>query len=149
MFSSRYVAGLDRDLIDKIEAAPPERQIAFARWCIRRAWEQAGFAHIDWFAQVLDEMEEGKPVNKDFIYSYNARIRLDEDPRITRTIVSGLPARQESVQQYAALHTYSRGMEPGITPLASAIEAFRYAAITYGMDYCDLTERAHREFFAK
>ncbi|WP_072690810.1 hypothetical protein [Rhodococcus marinonascens] len=37
VFSSRYVAGLDRDLIDRVEAAAPQQQLAFARWCIHRA----------------------------------------------------------------------------------------------------------------
>ncbi|RVW01294.1 hypothetical protein EGT50_13810 [Rhodococcus xishaensis] len=147
VFSSRYVAGLDRDLIDRIEAAAPERQLAFARWCIHRAWERAGIAHIDWLAAVLDDMDSGKPANKDFIYSFDARIRLDEDPRITRTIVSGLPTKGEAVQQYQALRAYGRSMAPDTSPLEAAIEAFWHAAKTYGMDYEELTAAAHRDFF--
>ncbi|AOW93703.1 hypothetical protein BFN03_16440 [Rhodococcus sp. WMMA185] len=147
VFCSRYVAGLDRDLIDRIEAAAPERQLAFARWCVHRAWERAGIAHIDWLAAVLDDMDAGRPADNDFIYSFDARIRLDEDPRITRTIVSGLPASIELVQQYQALHTYGRSMAPDVSPLQAAIEAFWYAAQTYGMDYEELTAAAHRDFF--
>lgn len=147
--SSHYVAGLDRDLIDRIESAAPDKQIAFARWCVRRAWERAGIAHIDWLAAVLDDMDAGKPPNPDFLTGFDARIRLDEDPRITRTIVSGTPASRELVQQYEALMAYSRGMALDITSLAAAIEAFRHAAKTYGMDYEELTTAAHRDFFGE
>ncbi|MHC3370815.1 hypothetical protein AAI421_28435 (plasmid) [Rhodococcus aetherivorans] len=145
--SSRYVAGLDRDLIDRVEALDEHQQRAFARWCVHRAWERAGIAHIDWFRQVLDDMDAGRPPHPDFINSYAARNRLDADPRITRTIVSGLPARTELVQQYQALYAYARSMYAEATPLESAIEAFCYAAQTYGMDYPELIARARTDFF--
>ncbi|EKT78993.1 transposase, IS4 family protein [Rhodococcus opacus M213] len=147
VFSSRYVAGLDRDLIDRIDAAPPEQQRAFARWCVHRAWERAGMAHIDWLRDVLTDMDAGKPVNDDFIASFAARNRLDQDPRITRRIVSGLPAHRELVQQYEALRAYSRSMYSEAEPLESAIEAFWHAAKTYGTDYPELIDAACRDFF--
>ncbi|WP_137726469.1 hypothetical protein [Prescottella subtropica] len=147
VFSSRYVAGLDRELVDKIDNATPERQQAFARWCVRRACERAGIAHIDWLAEVLDDMDAGKPADSRFIASFEARNRLDEDPRITRTIGTGLPASGEVIPQYEALHAYSFSMYEGIAPLEAAIEAFWHAASTYGMDYRELTTAAHRDFF--
>ncbi|QDQ92635.1 hypothetical protein FND50_18765 [Rhodococcus sp. WB9] len=149
VFSSRYVAGLDRPLIDRIDAATPDRQRAFARWCVHRAFERAGIADIDWLRDVLTEMDAGKPVNEDFIASFAARNRLDQDPRITRRIVSGLPASRELVQQYEALRAYSRSMYPEATPLESAIEAFWHAAKTYGMDYPELIDAARQDFFGK
>lgn len=149
VFSSRYVAGLDRDLIDRVDSATPDRQRAFARWCVHRAWERAGIAHIDWLSDVLTDMDTGKPVNGDFIASFAARNRLDQDPRITRRIVSGLPGSIELVQQYEALAAYSRSMYTEATPLESAIEAFWHAAKTYGMDYPELIDAARRDFFDK
>lgn len=147
IFTSQYVAGLDRGLIDRVEAAAPQQQLAFARWCIRRAWERAGIAHIDWLSAVLDDLDAGNPANQDFLASHDARIRLDEDSRITRTIGSGLPAKREVIQQYEALRAYERSMYPNLTSLESAIEAFWHAAKVYGMDYPDLTAAAHRELF--
>lgn len=149
VFSSRYVAGLDRDLIDHVDAATPEQQRAFARWCVHRAFERAGLAEIDWLRDVLTDMDAGKPVNKDFIDSFAARNRLDQDQRITRSIVSGLPGSIELVQQYEALRAYSRSMYTEAEPLESAIEAFWHAAKTYGMDYPELIDAARRDFFDK
>jgi len=149
VFSSRYVAGLDRDLIDRVDSATPDRQRTFARWCVHRAWERAGIAHIDWLSDVLTDMDTGKPVNGDFIASFAARNRVDQDPRITRRIVSGLPGSIELVQQYEALAAYSRSMYTEATPLESAIEAFWHAAKTYGMDYPELIDAARRDFFDK
>ncbi|WP_064077174.1 hypothetical protein [Prescottella equi] len=147
VFSSRYVAGLDRDLIDKIDSATPAQQQAFARWCVRRAWERAGIADIDWLAAVLDNMDAGASPDTRFLASFEARNRLDQDPRITRTIGTGLPADRELIPQYEALHAYSFSMYDGVTALEAAIEAFWHAARTYGMDYRELTTAARRDFF--
>jgi len=108
-----------------------------------------GMAHIDWLRDVLTDMDAGNPVNDDFIANFAARNRLDQDPRITRRIVSGLPAHRELVQQYEALATYSRSMYTEAEPLESAIEAFWHAAKTYGMDYPELIDAACRDFFDK
>ncbi|MDV7355753.1 hypothetical protein R4282_22430 [Rhodococcus oxybenzonivorans] len=147
VFSTRYVAGLDRALIDRVEATDPETQRAFARWCVHRAFEMAGIADIDRLRDVLTAMDTGAPPHPDFIDSFKARIRLDEDPRIIRTIVSGLPASGELVQQYQALFTYEVALHPDLGSLRAAIDAFWHAAMTFGMEYEQLTEAAHRDFF--
>ncbi|USI88413.1 hypothetical protein [Rhodococcus pyridinivorans] len=146
VYSSRNVAGLDRELIDWVEATDEDQRWAFARWCVRRAWERAGIADLEWWQAVLEDMDAGTIGHPDFIASNAARNRLDADPRIRRTIVSGLPAKHEMVQQYMALLTYTRSMYPGVGSLEAAIEAFWGAARTYGMDYLELTAAAHREF---
>lgn len=143
IFATRMIAGLDRPLLDRLEAASPEQQLQFVRWCIRTSWERAGFAHIDWFAQVLSDMDAGLPRHPDFVNSSAARNRLDEDPRITRVIGTGLPAMREVVPQYQALMGYTRSLYDGISALEAAIEALLYAAMTYGMDYPELLEDAH------
>lgn len=143
IFASRSVAALDRPLIDRLESANPDDQMWFARWCIRKSWERAGFAHIDWFQQVLSEMDSGGPPNPDLINSSAARNRLDADARITRVVAPGLPGSAEVIPQYQALLGYTRSMAPGIGPLEAAIEAFHSAALTYGMEYPQLLEEAN------
>ncbi|AWK76205.1 hypothetical protein CBI38_32425 (plasmid) [Rhodococcus oxybenzonivorans] len=147
VYASQYVAGLDRDLIDRIEAAPPERQRAFARWCVHRAFERAGIADIDWIRDALNSMDAGDIPPREFTDYWPARARLDKDPRISRTIVSGLPGTTEQVQQYEALTTYARATYDDDRPLALAIETFRFAATVYGMDYRDLCDAARSDFF--
>ncbi|MCK8672198.1 hypothetical protein M1M07_13840 [Rhodococcus sp. HM1] len=147
IYAARHVAGLDRDLIDRVEALDDDRQRAFARWCVHRAWERAGLVRSPWFRDRLAEMDAGHPVHPDFLASTAARNRIDVDPRIRLTLVSGLPASAELVQQYEALLAYARSMYSEATPLESAIEALRHTAQTYGMDYPELFARARRDFF--
>ena len=147
IYAARHVAGLDRDLIDRVEALDDDRQRAFARWCVHRAWERAGLVRSPWFRDRLAEMDAGHPVHPDFLASTAARNRIDVDPRIRLTLVSGLPASAELVQQYEALLAYARSMHSEATPLESAIEALRHTAQTYGMDYPELFARARRDFF--
>lgn len=45
---AKYVAALDRDLPDLIDASTPERQREFTRWCVHRSFERAGIADVDW-----------------------------------------------------------------------------------------------------
>ncbi|WP_157768886.1 hypothetical protein [Rhodococcus ruber] len=147
IYAARHVAGLDRDLIDRVEALDDNRQRAFARWCVHRAWERAGLVQSPWFRQRLAEMDAGYPAHPDFIASTRARNRIDADPRIRLTLVSGLPASAELVQQYEAMHAYARSMYAEATPLESAIEALRHTAQTYGMDYPELFAQARSDFF--
>ncbi|WP_048774390.1 hypothetical protein [Rhodococcus ruber] len=147
IYAARHVAGLDRDLIDRVEALDDDRQRAFARWCVHRAWERAGLVQSPWFRDRLAEMDAGHPAHPDFINSTNARNRIDADPRIRLTLVSGLPASAELIQQYEAMQAYARSMYSEATPLESAIEALRHTAQTYGMDYPELFARARSDFF--
>src|SRR5690606_11971520 len=110
IYAARHVAGLDRDLVDRVEALDDARQRAFARWCVHRAWERAGLVRSPWFRDRLVEMDAGHPVHPDFLASTAARNRIDVDPRIRLTLVSGLPASAELVQQYEALLAYARSM---------------------------------------
>ncbi len=147
IYAARHVAGLDRDLIDRVEALDDDRQRAFARWCVHQAWERAGLVHSPWFRQRLAEMDAGHSAHPDFVASAEARNRLDADPRIRLTLVSGLPASTELIQQYEALLTYARSMYSDAIPLESAIEALRHTAQTYGMNYPELFARARSDFF--
>ncbi|BDB62749.1 hypothetical protein RDE2_45430 [Rhodococcus sp. RDE2] len=147
IYAARHVAGLDRDLVDRVEALDDDRQRAFARWCVHQAWEHAGLVQSLWFRERLAEMDAGHPAHPDFIDSTAVRNRIDTDPRIRLTLISGLPASTELVQQYEAMHAYARSMYSEATPLESAIEALRHTAQTYGMDYPELFARARSDFF--
>lgn len=147
IYAARHVAGLDRNLSDRSEALDDDRQRAFARWCVHRAWERAGLVRPPWFRERLADMDAGHPAHPDFIDSTHARNRIDVDPRIRLTLVSGLPASAELIQQYEAMHAYARSVYAEVTPLESAIEALRHTAQTYGMDYPELFAHARSDFF--
>ncbi len=102
-----------------------------------------------WFRERLADMDAGHPAHPDFIDSTHARNRIDVDPRIRLTLVSGLLAKSELIQQYEAMHAYARSTYAEATPpLESAIEALRHTAQTYGMDYPpELFARARSDFF--
>ncbi|MFI5778678.1 hypothetical protein [Nocardia sp. NPDC051570] len=144
IINAREVAFLDRDLVDHIEALPQDRQREFARWCAHRAFEKSRLIDIDWLRDALTALDQGT-LPPDFENSSLARYRLDNDPRIRPTVVSGLPGSIELIQQHQALSTYFNAI--WFEPLRSAIEAFWRAAATYGMDYPELVAAAKRDFF--
>ncbi|WP_241385520.1 hypothetical protein [Rhodococcus sp. CH91] len=69
--AARHVAGLDRDLTDRVEALDAGRQRDFARWCVHQAWERPGRVQSPWFRDRLADMDAGHPAHPDFIASTN------------------------------------------------------------------------------
>jgi len=144
-YSAKIVAALDRELLDRIEAATASEQRAFARWCVHRAFERAGIADIDWIHEALVALDTNQPAPPDFANGSLAQYRLEEDRRIPLTVVTGIPGTVDLIQQKTGLSTYFAATE--YPPLDAAIESVRSAAHTYGMDYYQLTAAAKRDFF--
>ncbi|RDI59040.1 hypothetical protein [Nocardia pseudobrasiliensis] len=145
--SAYYLSGLDRDLVDGIEALPPQRQRDLARFSAHAAFEQAGLTDVPDFADALTAMDENRSAPPDFANSSLARHRLDTDADIPLTLVSGLPGSSEQVQQYPAMMTYFVAVDIGDS-MQAAFDAVRYAATAFGMDYPQLFARIRQEFFA-
>ncbi|WP_037140576.1 hypothetical protein [Rhodococcoides fascians] len=142
---AKYMAAYDRDLLDRIEAGGEQLQLQFARWCARAAFEQAGLAGIDWLDEMLDGLDTDEvPVD----VQQTAKARVDADPDIPKTLVTGLPGEREQVQQHQALLALGTTIfhtESG-EPLKAALWSYRAAAQTYGMDYERLTAAANNAF---
>lgn len=144
---ARIVAALDRELLDRIEAATADEQRAFARWCVHRAFERAGIAGLDWIQEALVALDANQPAPPDFANGSLAQYRLEEDRRIPLTVVTGIPGTVDLIQQKEGLRTYFAATE--LPPLDAAMESVRSAAQTYGMEYGQLTAAAKRDFFDK
>ena len=56
------LARLDRDLVDRLAALPPDQQRSTARWAARRACEIAGIDALDWVAAGLGALDRGEPL---------------------------------------------------------------------------------------
>ncbi|NLU82690.1 hypothetical protein [Rhodococcus sp. HNM0569] len=145
IFTSRKVAGLDRDLLDAIEAATPDTQRALTRWCVRRAFERANLTRYGWVREALDRMDAGT-IDEDF--PNRTLERLYHDPNAEWTLATGLPAKIGLITQQQAISSYTRALSPRIGPLEGAIEALHRAMQTYGMDYEELTADIRNEFFS-
>ncbi|MEU7140985.1 hypothetical protein ABZ942_16150 [Nocardia sp. NPDC046473] len=143
--SAYYLSALGPGLLEDVEALTPEWQRAFARWSVHRAFERAGLADVDWIREGLLAMDDNQPPPPHFQSSARLRHRLDSDTRISKTVVSGVPGSSAHIQQYPPVGAYfSLDNED---PLEAALDAFRYAAWTYGMGYRDLMTAAERDFF--
>ncbi|WP_405162010.1 hypothetical protein OG203_37760 [Nocardia sp. NBC_01499] len=143
--SAYYLSALGPGLLEDVEALTPEWQRAFARWCVHRAFEHAGLADVDWIREGLLAMDDDQPRPPHFQSSSRLRRRLDSDTRISKTIVSGVPGSSAHIQQYPPVGAYFS--VDNEDPLEAALDAFRYAAWTYGMGYRDLITAAERDFF--
>ncbi|MFI6165415.1 hypothetical protein ACIBCN_01390 [Nocardia sp. NPDC051052] len=143
--SAYYLSALGPGLLEDVEALTPEQQRAFARWSVHRAFEHAGLAGVDWIREGLLAMDGNQPPPPHFQSSARLRRRLDSDPRISKTVVSGVPGSSAHIQQYPPVGAYF--CVDHEDPLEAALDAFRYAAWTYGMGYRDLIAAAERDFF--
>ncbi|CAM4406255.1 hypothetical protein NONI108955_25530 [Nocardia ninae] len=109
IYDAQFLAGLDRDLVDAIENLPEDRLRSLTRWCAHRAFEHAGLAQFPDFRTALTALDdvESATAPTDFVNASQARWRLDTDPDIPVTIVSGLPGSSEQIQQHQAIATTS------------------------------------------
>ncbi|WP_433663153.1 hypothetical protein ACQPW1_14060 [Nocardia sp. CA-128927] len=145
--SAYYLSAIADRLLEDVEALTPEQQRAFARWSVHRAFERAGLADVDWIREGLRAMDDNQPPPPHFQSSKRLRRRLDSDTRISKTVVSGVPGSSAHIQQYPPVGAYF--CVDNDDPLEAALDAFRYAAWTYGMGYRDLITAAERDFFPR
>ncbi|MEV0764272.1 hypothetical protein [Nocardia sp. NPDC050435] len=141
-----YISGFDRDILDLIEALDPRRQREFAYWCARIAFEHAGLPAIDWAQQGLAALGTDQSPPPELEHYPVAISRIEYDPRVPLTTVSGVPGSAELIQQYQAFSTYFAARDRS-DPLHAAVEAYEAAARTFGMGYSDLVAAARRDFF--
>ncbi|NNH73752.1 hypothetical protein HLB23_28515 [Nocardia uniformis] len=142
--SATSIGGLDRALIDELEELPPDRQRILARWCVRRAFEQAGLDRVPDFAEALDAMDEDRTPPKDFANGSLLRHRIDTDPAIPLTISDGLPGAHQHILQHTAMTAYVYTAIPD--PLKAMFTVVSITATTYGMNYQQLFDRIRDEF---
>lgn len=147
LYSARYMAGFDRELVERVEQLSETEQRAFAHWCVHRAFDRAGISHIDWVAEGLDAMDKGRSRPPAFEHGMVSLARLTADPRIIRTINTGIPGGADVIPQYQALSAFENGTSEELPPFESAMTALQHAAWTYGMDYNELLQSARTDFF--
>ncbi|PVX59539.1 hypothetical protein [Rhodococcus globerulus] len=146
LYSAQYMAGFDRELVERIEQLDETDQRAFARWCVHRAFDRAGISHIDWIAEGLDAVDKGRSRPEAFENGMVSAARLTADPRIIRTINTGIPGSADVIPQYQALAAFENDTAEELPPLEAAINALQHAAWTYGMDYHELLQSARTNF---
>lgn len=139
---AKYIAALDRDLLDRIATQDEDSQLRFARFCAQRALEKANLNNVPWLRELVNKMNL-ELLSKDDII--DTKQRLDNDPAITLRLTTGLPSKSEVVQQYqAVLALEVTTLEE--SPLLIAVWAYYHALQTFGMKYPDLLEAANQAF---
>lgn len=147
LYSARYMAGFDRELVERVEQLSEADQRAFAHWCVHRAFDRAGISHIDWIAEGLDAMDQGRNRPEAFENGMVSRARLTADPRIIRTINTGIPGGTDVIPQYQALSAFENGTAVELPPFEAAMTALQHAAWTYGVNFHELFQAARTAFF--
>ncbi|MFY1661224.1 hypothetical protein [Micromonospora sp. WMMD1274] len=145
------LARLDRRLLDRIDALPPERQRQVACWAARRAMRVAGLEQLGWIADALAAAEDGRPLPPAFTEQRGAAAyrRLLSDPEVPRTTIPlrpsptafGSQAVTEMLQQAAAFPALTA--LANVDPLAAAIDAVYDAAFAHGDDRDRFLTEAH------
>ncbi|WP_306358719.1 MULTISPECIES: hypothetical protein [unclassified Nocardia] len=141
--SAMGISGLDRELIDELEQLSPDRQRALTRWCVRRAFEQAGLDRIPDFAEALEAMDEGRTPPPDFANGSLLRHRVDTDPAIPLTVRDGVPGAVQHILQHTAVSAYVYYAAPD--PMKAMFTVVSLTASTYGMNYRQLFDRIRDE----
>ncbi|MEU8899189.1 hypothetical protein AB0C65_25250 [Nocardia sp. NPDC048505] len=141
------IGGLDRELVDELDALPPDTQQALARWCVRRAFEKAGVDRVPDFAEALDALDDNREPPADFGNGSLLRNRVDTDPAIALTLADGLPGSPQHVVQHMALSAYTGSTDPD--PVTAMFSTLSATAATYGMAYQKLFDRIREEFLAR
>jgi len=140
----RTLVGLDRDLIDEVDAAGPRAQRDLARWAARRALTLAGLDRVGWTAAGLDALDRGEALPEPFDDEARAFDRLFDDPEVPKTLVSSPDGRSDNVlQQAMALPALLGAADPD--PLGAALGALSHAAVTWGPAYPELFAEARAQ----
>lgn len=143
---AQYLAAYDRNLVDRVEAGGKKFQRRFASWCAHRAFERSGLVTIEWLGQLLTKMDSNELTVEEITRAYE---RLRRDPGIEKVLNPGLPGESENIQQYEALNSLIVNLHDERDrgkALSDAMQAFRAATKTYGMDYQELLDAANRTF---
>lgn len=135
------LAGLDRELVERLAAADPQHQRNLARWAIRKIAEKAGFGRVGWAREALDALDAGLPLPPRLDSGAKAMKTLHDDPAVVFTLSEGLPGSGgDGVQEHfvTALFSYYRN-----APLDAAAEALYKAASVHGVRHGELLAEAH------
>lgn len=139
--SSYTLVQLDRELIDEIEAATPEKQRRLANWAARRAYSAAGIDN--WAADALDALDAGRPLPPPFDDENALFDLLYQDPRAPHTLVSRPEGGPRNVLQQAMAIPALRGAGAEDS-LKAAIDAVATAVAAVGDDYPVLFDEVRR-----
>ncbi|WP_406442359.1 hypothetical protein OHB14_25645 [Streptomyces sp. NBC_01613] len=136
---------LDRELIDRVEAAGAAGQWIVARWAARRAFAEAGLSDVDWIVPALEALDRGDELPAPFDDEQRAWDRFFADRRIPHTFVDTTDGRpDEFLQQAMAIPALFAAA--GTDPLRAALDALFAAAATYGSACPRLFAEARRQF---
>ncbi|MFE0177749.1 hypothetical protein ACFWZ2_36110 [Streptomyces sp. NPDC059002] len=142
------VAGIKElapELAHAIDRLAPDRQRAIARWAMRRAYEEAGLADVEWIAPALDAAERGQPLPAPFDVQEAVWDRLYGDPHVPDTDVASTDGRIPNMrQQCMAVPALFGAVEDD--PLQAALDALYAAAVTFGPDYGTLFAETRSAF---
>lgn len=135
------LAWFDRELVDAIIAADPDRQRRIARWVTRRAFGWAGLAERDWVVPALRALDEGKAPPPPFENPDDAfaRLRADKagpyDWQSEKRVV--LPPAERSPFDLGpidrpryAIPAFFSALDAD--PLRAALGALVHASVTFG-----------------
>jgi hypothetical protein len=127
------LAQMDRELLDALERAAPQRQREVAIWATHRACAVALLDTVDWIATALAAVDRGEPVPRPFDDPSAAWDRLFTDSRVPRTVITMPDGTPNCSQQAMALPAlFAVGVAD---PLAAAVETVFCAAISHGPDH--------------
>lgn len=139
------MAGLARDLIDRMDNADAATQRAVAIWAAHQACAMAGLSDLDWVAAALAALDRGEPP---FASVDQAFELLRNDSRVRFTTIRSYDGRHDRVsRQYMALPAVWAAAADD--PLAAGMEALFHAVVTAGSEYPDLVAEARRAFIPR
>ena len=142
--SVQPVANLDRDLLDALADASPDRQRDVAVWTARRACTVARLVEVAWIADALRALDRGDPLPAAFHDVQQVWDRLLTDPDVPHTLVTSPSGHPNALQQAMAFPALLAMANPD--PLAAAVDALHAAAIAYGPDWPQMLQQARRDF---
>ncbi|MBQ1075177.1 hypothetical protein KBX06_18690 [Micromonospora sp. C31] len=139
---ARSLAGIDRPLLDRIDALPAARQREAACWAARHAMRVAGLEQIGWIVDALAAAEADRPLPRAFTEHGGAAAfnRLLSDPEVPHATVPfrpdprhAAPAAPSEIPQQVAAFPALIALANDV-PLVAAIDAVYHAAIAHGDD---------------
>jgi hypothetical protein len=126
---AQLLAAIDRDLVDAIAEAGPDRQRKIAVTSVRLAYRGAGLIEIDWIAPAVAALRRGEALPAPFDDQTGVWNHLFGDPLVPTTIV---PGSGNHSRQAMALPAIFQATEPD--PLRAALDSLWTAAFSFGTD---------------
>jgi hypothetical protein len=127
--SAQQLAVIDRDLVDAIADARPERQREIARTAVRLAYQGAGLTGIPWIELALAALERGDDLPAPFDDQTGVWNHLFGDPSVPDTLV---PGTADHSRQAMALPAIFEATAPD--PLRAALDTLWTARYSFGTD---------------